>query len=346
MIITEKLRGKKILLLSVQTFNYEKIIADKLRVLGANVDYYDERPSNSLFAKGIIRLKRSFYQKRIDKYYRRILKDAITINYNYLFVIRGEVVPEFFLQEFRNDHPDCIFLFYTWDSFANHTHPISIQKYFDKRFTFDSNDAKKYDLFFRPLFFMDEYKELSKERRVKAIYDVLFLGTAHSDRYKIGNEIMEWCISNHLTGLAYYYMQGRLVFLYKKFFDKTFQRFDIKKISFKSLDAKDIIELYRQSSVILDINHPGQNGLTMRTFEALGAGKKLITTNSKIAEFPFYDPNNIMIINRENPILNKDFFNIPFVEISDELLHKMSIIGWFESIFIESEPNYWLQGFK
>ena len=48
------------------------------------------------------------------------------------------------------------------------------------------------------------------------------------------------------------------------------------------MKINDIVSLYKESEVILDINHPGQNGLTMRTFEALGAGKKLITTNTEI----------------------------------------------------------------
>ena len=62
-------KDKKILFLSVQTFNYEKAIADKLRTFGAQLDYFDERPANSIFVKGIIRFKRSLYQKKIKALY-------------------------------------------------------------------------------------------------------------------------------------------------------------------------------------------------------------------------------------------------------------------------------------
>lgn len=339
------LEGKKVLLLSVQTFNYEKVIADKLRSYGAKVDYYDERPTNSLFAKGIIRLKRSLYQKKIDNYYKHLLKKVSSINYDYLFVIRGEVVPSFFLEQFREANPACKLLFYTWDSFTNHTHPITILKFFDKKFTFDSNDAAKYDLSFRPLFYIQEYEAIRKQQDTVE-FDLLFLGTAHSDRYKIGNEVIKWCSLNNLSSFAYYYMHGRLVFLFKRFFDKTFEKFDYKKLSFKSLTASEIINLYTKSSVILDINHPGQNGLTMRTFEALGAGKKIITTNKEVVKYPFYDENNILVIDRENPVLNLQFFDRSFVSIDGELLEKMSLSGWVYSIFVESEPDYWLKGYK
>ena len=104
-------------------------------------------------------------------------------------------------------------------------------------------------------------------------------------------------------------MHGRFVYLYKRLFEKDFKGFDYKKLSFKSLNGDQIIELYNQSKVILDINHPGQKGLTMRTFEAIGAGKKLITTNSEIKKYPFYNKTNFLVIDRKNIRLNKDFFH-------------------------------------
>ena len=63
---------KKILFFSVQTFNLEKEIKSKLEKMGAEVMYFDERPANSILAKGIIRIKKSLYQNKIDQYYHRI----------------------------------------------------------------------------------------------------------------------------------------------------------------------------------------------------------------------------------------------------------------------------------
>ena len=66
MALKDILQSKKILLFSVSFFNYEKIIAERLKELGADVDFYDERPSNSIFVKGLIRLKRYLYKVLID----------------------------------------------------------------------------------------------------------------------------------------------------------------------------------------------------------------------------------------------------------------------------------------
>lgn len=342
----DTLKDKKILFISVQTFNYEKEIADKLKLLGAKVDYYDERPANSIFAKGIIRLKRSLFQNTINKYYNKILIKTHSVNYDYLFVIKGEVIPVFFLEEFKKTNPKCKFIFYTWDSFNNNPHALSILKYFDKKFTFDSIDAIKFNLIFRPLFFIDEYDKINTYNNKKIKYDLLFLGTAHSDRYKISNTVVNWCKENKLSAFAYYFMPNRLVFIFKSLFDNSFKGFEYKKLSFKSLEITDIIDLYKKSSIILDINHPGQNGLTMRTFEALGAGKKLITTNSEIRKYPFYNENNTFVIERDNIKLVKSFFDTPFIPINPELHYRMSLSGWLETIFIETKSNYWVDGLK
>jgi len=341
MIFEEVLKNKSILFFSVQTFNLEKEIIKKLQEFGANVDYHDERPSNSNFAKGIIRLRRSIYQHKIDNYYKKILKDASNKKYDFLFVNRGEVVPEFFLKNFKEIHKNCIFIFYTWDSFKNHNHPKNILKYFDKKFTFDPDDADKYNIQFRPLFYLDIYKYTTEENKKEIKNDLLFLGTAHSDRYRISNEIVRWCGTNKLKSFCYYYMHGKLVYFYKKIFDKTFKEFDYRKLSFKSLTTNEILNLYSQSNVILDINHPGQKGLTMRTFEAVGTRKKMITTNSEITKYVFYNPKNIYVIDRNNIQLDKFFFEGKYEDIDKELYERMSIEGWLKEIFIDNNLNIW-----
>lgn len=346
MVLKEHLANKKILFLSVRTFNLEVEIKNKLEELGAQVTYYDERPANNNFIKGIIRLKRSLVQKRIDMYYKTILVDTAKIKFDYLFVNRGEIVPAFFLEELKKAQPNCQFVFYTWDSFTNHAHPITILKYFDRIFTFDSDDAVKYKINFRPLFYLDGYKYIKNSSSLQSKYNLLFLGTAHSDRYKISSTLVDYCNQNRLSSFCYYYMHGRLVYLYKKIFDHSFKEFDYKKLSFTSLNTKQILELYKDSDVILDINHPGQKGLTMRTFESIGAGKKMITTNIEIKKYSFYNPNNIHVIERENIQISKSFFESNYKNISEETYNRMSIEGWLKCLFFEDESNIWIKGIE
>lgn len=338
MTVNEVLANKSIIFFSVQTFNLEIEIKNKLEECGANVCYYDERPANNTFTKGIIRIKRSFYQSRINSYYNKILNETSGRHFDYLFVNRGEVIPSFFLHEFKGLHPDCEFIFYTWDSFTNHNHPTTILKYFDRKLTFDPEDALKYNINFRPLFYLDNYKDM-KYNGIE--YDLLFLGTAHSDRYKISSEAVEWCRSHNLTSFCYYYMHGRLVYLYKRLFDRTFQQFDFKKLSFEPLNVSAIVKLYQKAKVVLDINHPNQKGLTMRTFEAIGAGRKIITTNTEIVKFPFYNPKNILLIDRDAIVLNEEFFRSEYQHVETTMYEKLSMKGWLYNIFVDAEEEFW-----
>lgn len=340
MILKEKLKNKRILFLSVKLFNYENIIADKLRSLGAIVDYYDERPNNSIITKGIIRLKRDLYKHKIVKYYQGILHKIQNAHYDYFFLIKGEVVPQFFIDELKKYNPEIVLLYYTFDSFLNNPNGIAILHNFDKKFTFDRKDSISYNLGFRPLFFSDDYKKIDSEKLPEI--DLLFIGTAHSDRYIISEAISGWCENNYLKNVSFYYSPSRLSFLFFKLFDSSFKKFNYSKLSFKSLKHSEIIELYSKTKVVLDINHPNQNGLTMRVFEALGAGKKIITTNEDVINYPFYDSDTIYIIDRNKIVLDIDFFRKPFKNIDSDLYFRMSIDGWVEELFFGKTSSVWM----
>lgn len=339
--VLNDLKGKKILFISVKFFNYENIIADRLRSYGGEVLYYDERPSNSILAKGIIRLKREFYQKSIKKYYLRIIKEIAAERINYFLLIKGEVIPQFFIEKLKELNPDIKMVYYTYDSFENNPNAISILPYFDRRFTFDNKDAEKFDMFFRPLFFSNDYADIYRKEDEMNDYDVMFVGTAHSDRYIISEKMSKWAGENNLKSFTFYYSPSKLVFLYKKVFDPLFKKFEYKKISFKSMSHNAIIDLYKSSKIVLDINHPGQRGLTMRTFESLGAGKKLITTNGLIEKYPFYNEKNIFVINRANIDFDKSFFETEFEPIDNDVYRAMSIDGWLEALFFIDDSKYW-----
>ena len=121
----------------------------------------------------------------------------------------------------------------------------------------------------------------------------------------------------------------------RKYFVKNYEYGNIEDFSFKPLEHSKIFDYFSKSKVILDINHPNQYGLTMRTFECLGAKKKLITTNQNILEYDFYNPNNIMVINRNNPVIDKIFFDSPYEELESGVYKKYSIENWLKTIFRE-----------
>jgi len=334
----------KVLFISVSLFNYERAIKNELESKGFEVDFFDERPSNNIFIKGLIRIKKKLYNYQINLYYRRIFSEISKKKYDFLFVLKGECMPLFFIEEFKMAFPNAQLIFYTWDSFKNNSNPLSFLHLFDKIFTFDSADALFYKINFRPLFFLNDFLNIKNLTNGKYSHDLLFIGTAHTDRYIISSKIVEICAKYKLTSKTYYYMQGKYVFLFKQFFDRSFKFFDKRKLSFKSLTSNEIFALFEKSKVILDIHHPSQSGLTMRTFEAIGAGKKLITTNTEISKYIFYNPQNILIVERDDVKVDECFFKTDSLSLEPEIYEAMSLSGWIDSIFLLKNINeFWFK---
>ncbi len=333
------LAGNKILFLSPNFFGYEKAIQKRLTELGGNVDFYNERPSDSVLSKGIIRVKSSLFQRQINQYYRGISKEIFLKDYNFLLLIKGESIPFFFLEKFRERNPKATLIYYSYDAVSEYPKSEKLYPYFDKNFTFEPSDALKFNLYFRPLFFLKEYVKKNINDELK--YHISFIGSAHTDRYLVGEKIREEANRLNLKTFFYYYALGRATFRLKKFFDKNLQKFDRKKLSFKKLSHAEISQIYENSVAVLDVNKPFQNGLTMRTFEALASGKKLITTNSDIKNYSFYSDENIQIIDRNNITLNADFFEKPFRNLDEKILEKMTLDSWIDCLFFENQDEYW-----
>ena len=220
---------------------------------------------------------------------------------------------------------------------------LNVLPLFDEKFTFDKSDSIKYNISFRPLFFIDQYGKLRGVNNLhKTNQNLLFVGTAHTDRYLISNIIVSWCKKNKINTNTYYFIPGLMVFFFKKIFDKSFSGFNYNSLSVKPLSIEQLLQLYKTATIILDIHHPDQSGLTMRTFEALGAGKKLITTNAFIKEYFFFNENNILIIERNQTEFNYDFFLSPVKFYDNEMYSKMSIEGWLNEIFFSSDGDFWI----
>lgn len=326
------LTGKSVLLFCPRFFCYEQEIKKTLEQMGCQVVWYDDRPANDFMSKALIRLDKNVLSRKIKGYYNKVLDEVSSRDFDYIFFVNPEAISNSIMNEFKVKFSTAKFLLYMWDSFRNRKQNLELLPFFDKMFTFDPQDAKKYNLIHRPLFYIDTYSN-SLNGNLNQAYDLLFIGTAHSDRYLFVKELISGL--NRKIKL-YFFLSSKLLFFSKLLFDRDFKRVKFRDISFKSLSHSDISKLMANSKVILDINHPEQIGLTMRTFETMGANRKLITTNEDVLSYDFYDPANILLVNRNKPIIDEDFFQTSFVTPSKDLLFKYNIKGWATEIFSES----------
>lgn len=98
---------------------------------------------------------------------------------------------------------------------------------------------------------------------------------------------------------------------------------------------EEICDLIACSKAILNVALPGQEGLTMRDFEAICNNVKLITTNKKIVEQSFYNPNNILAIDEIDAEEIKRFLDIPLIPYSEETRNSFCLEAWVQELIEE-----------
>lgn len=129
------------------------------------------------------------------------------------------------------------------------------------------------------------------------------------------------------------FFQSRILYYKMKLQNKNLRGTSIRDFRFTPLDKNSLLELYRKSRTVIDIQHPKQTGLTMRCIETVGAKRKLITTNPHIKEYDFYNKNNILVIDREKPVIPPEFLKLPYRKIPSEIYRQYRIDYWLQTIF-------------
>ena len=159
-------------------------------------------------------------------------------------------------------------------------------------------------------------------------YDISFVGTVHSDRYPIIKRL-----EDDFKVFHYFYSPSKLLFKLQRLLKSSFKNIDPSDIHFESFKKDELLKLINESRAVIDIEHPDQKGLTMRTIEMLGARKKFITTNSNIREYDFFNEANILVIDRKNPVIDKSFLELPYADLDNSIYEKYSLSNWTKHIF-------------
>lgn len=326
------LKGKRVLFFYLSTFNYEVEIQKAMEREGAIVDSYNERPTNNVFARILIRLNRNLIHKYIDKYYDTVMQETSGKKYDYIFFIKGESISRSIITRLRNVHPEAKIVMYYWDSIANNHNAKGMLKSFDKVLSFDKNDSRNFGLEFLPLFYIPQYESIAK-KDVSQKYDLMFAGTVHSERYEFVNGIVKQIENAGGKCFTWFYFPSKVNFYKLKWDNPKFRKADIKDFQFTPMSREKLLGYYAESRIQIDMQHPKQTGLTMRTIETLGAKKKLITTNADVVNYDFYRPENVLVVDRYNPVISKEFVEAPWKEIPEEIYKKYSISSWLNTIF-------------
>ena len=327
------LSGKRVLFIAPMFFGYEKLIKSELEDSGAIVDYFNDRPDNSFLTKALIRIDRRLLAYKTNLYYDYIIKTTSNVSYDRILIVRGEAISVERIKKLKRAQPKAKLKLYLWDSMNYNPNARSIIPEFDQVFSFDRTDADNNpSVVFLPLFYgkdFDRAANLSSSHT----YDACFIGTIHTDRYRVLQDIINELESKGKKLFIYCYYPSKLLFYVRSIFDPGFRKFASKYVVFSGMNLTDVVNRIAESNTIIDINRPDQLGLTMRSIEAVGAQRKLITTNSDIVNYDINSPKSVLIVNRKNPIINDSFFRLKETPYTPAVREKYSVTAWINTIF-------------
>lgn len=312
----------RITVLSLDLYGFNKFIVDELK--GKNVDatYINSAEFKYVYKNFGEKLKNFLSKTFIKKNLKKIKQTNFILDKipNDIQDITLVVDPAHFnhivLKEIRKKSVKLIA--YNYDSMAQLPLPADKISYFDEIYSFDKDDCKNYNFKFITNFIYSAKKDISENYKLKAFT----IQSKSNDRIhtlsKIADQLDTLNINNyefHIYGKAKKSVNNNIIFFSERIPLDTF---------------KNKME---NSEILLDLVRECQNGLSFRIFEAMALQKKLITTNVNIKDYDFYNPNNILIIAKINPIISEKFLAVNYQPIPENIYNKYTLENWIKTVF-------------
>lgn len=268
----------------------------------------------NLFAKIKNGIKKIFGSNIKTEYFQQEILKQIKEKQDIIFIIRPDLMEDSFLLELKKQSKK--FIAYYYDSCKKLPRQIDLIPLFDEVFSYEKNDIEKYHFKTTHNFIYDE--NIEQVALKYDIYNVSSYDSRINELEKISDDFVN-------AGFKIYF----LLFWFKKL------QFPNLISTTEYLNLEDSKKLIAQSKSMLDLQRNDQNGLSFRVFESLGYRKKLLTTNSAVKDFDFFHPNNILIIDPEKLNVSevRQFLEIPYTEIADEILEKYRVNTFVKNIF-------------
>lgn len=345
------IKGKNILLMMPDFYSLRKEVENELMGCGANVTYvktYVEK-ENFRLLKTVLSLvnyiKNPFYKKKFSNNLKKLYDFS---KFDYLLVIGIYSGSDKFIYDLKKRNNNIITIYYFWDAFItwNFSRYIDL---FDYKYTFDRVDYNRFKncgLSYLPLFY--KKREINKNKQ----YDITHIGTLspkYSKRLFVLNEIYKLAVSSHLNVFIRLYapalnssffvertLKNRLSTYLNFLFSREYRNHILELKRYRNcnilfndkLSENECYDIEMSSKVILDVNIDNA-GCAYRIIKALSMGNKVITTNPYIKYESFYCPENILIIDKDNPIIDMEFINSDSKPIDIEYLE---LNRWLDKI--------------
>jgi hypothetical protein len=261
--------------------------------------------------------------RNLENYYLDFL-ESVNERFDYALIVRPDLLCSTIIKKVKAKSQ--LVVAYQWDGLDRFPQVIKLIPEFDRFFVFDIRDAEKHPGCL-PItnFYFDDLMTTATNS-----HSVFFIGTYMKNRIaEIQNLAKIFTKQNFSVNIL-------LQITNKSNLEKVKQE-GIQYIDY-SLSFKENIEYIKQAEIVLDFKNDIHYGLSFRTFEALGFGKKLITNNELVKSFDFYDERNIFVFKGNDFDGLEVFLKIPYHPIADSIIAKYSFTNWIRYIF-DIEPN-------
>ncbi len=209
------------------------------------------------------------------------------------------------------------YITFLFDSMAKMPRQRPVLKHFDAIFSYEKNDCKQYDFQFQTNFIpISLPRKTVPENTKQDFFNICSLDSRFNDLEAIGKALKE-------KNLEYEFLV---------FSNKPKHSPYVDFIS-KKIDSVNVQQKIQEARGLVDVQRKDQQGLSFRVFESLGYGKKLLTTNADIANYDFYHPSNILIVDPNSIRISSEFFDLPYTEVPLPVKQKYEPINWVTQVF-------------
>lgn len=284
---------KTAVLVNIPFYTYNDEIIASLKSKGYEVIHFSYKPTVTSMQKFRFKYSKHYRTKAIRKLVSEMSNKLKDKKVDIFIFINPTTLVEKDLKQIFAGHEDSKKILYLWD--AVKTYPIVKQIFscFDKIYSFDLVDCKDYGFIYRPTFASHELFDHVGEN-LEPEYDVFYVASYSKKRYSQLLKMSRICEENNLKFKYHLYIRNKLAYFFFKLNNPKLKK---KYVSTKLLTNDEKTNILLKSRAIFDTPLDTQTGITMRVIEGMIMNKKIITTNTHISEFDFYNPNDFLVFN-------------------------------------------------
>lgn len=289
----------KYLIIKSSADSFERYINSKIKTCSVNVDIWnidDISKKNRIFNYFFLGIKQS-WRKKLKQYDNIILFDLYGLS----------ILPAL---KFYSSYRSKLYI-WEWNTFNRYN--SRFLRLFGKIYSFDTKDVREFGCNYNTQFyFFDDFKNVKRENR-----KCFFIG--------VNKGRLSWVKE---TGAILSNMGINVNFTVV---DEKLQEDDIIKNC--GMNYENVLDCVKDAEFVLDVVKKGQEGLTLRIMEALCYNKRIITNNTTIKKYSFYDENAVFICdkwNNDKIIKLKEWLNIPFDKYNITDLREYDFVTWIQ----------------